>query len=80
MDHANAETAGIILDKGYVAGLTVQLGKLGVEEVPTLVEKHGVERFVLDSDTGFVPSDTTTVTKATKLISEELLGEKEAEK
>jgi len=79
IDHASVETVEPILKKGYFAGLTVQPGKLSSEEVIQIVEKYGVEKFVLNSDTGFSPSDMTAVAKTAKILSDKM-GKKDAEK
>jgi len=69
VDHVNEKTAGLILDRGYWAGLTVQLGKLSNEEVKRIVEIYGFERFLLNSDTGFSDEELFAVSKAVAYLS-----------
>ena len=70
VDHASTETVEIILKNNYIAGLTVQPGKLKETEVVEIVKEHGFESFVLNSDTGFSPSDMTAVVKTTNVLLE----------
>jgi len=70
VDHATPETVKLILDAGYYAGLTVQVGKLKAEEVYAIVSEYGFEKFVLNSDTGFDKADM--VLKATRLSRYEI--------
>lgn len=79
IDHVNVETIEIVLKSNYTAGLTVQPGKLGKDEVVTIVEKHGFENFVLNSDTGFSPSDMIAVVKTANALVERF-DEKDVEK
>ncbi len=68
VDHATKETAKMITDAGYYAGLTVQVGKLTPEDVRDVVSELGVERFVLNSDTGFDRADKVAVVRTVELL------------
>ncbi len=70
VDHVNLEIVEKVLNEGYWAGLTVQPGKLNVEDVLLIVEKFGFDRFVLNSDTGFNDLDCLTVAKSVKALEE----------
>ncbi len=80
IDHATGETVGMILDSGYHAGLTVQIGKLSVEDVCDIVTKFGFERFVLNSDTGFDRADKIATAKAVEFLEEKGFEKAEVEK
>ncbi len=70
IDHATHETAGRILEEGYWCGLTVQPGKISVDEAVSIVEKYGFEKFVLNSDTGFNDWEMLTVAETVKALEE----------
>jgi len=70
IDHATSETASKILKEGYWCGLTVQPGKISVEEAISIIEEHGFERFVLNSDTGFNDWEMLTVAETVKALEE----------
>ena len=63
IDHASSETVEMIRKKGYYVGLTVQPGKLSVDEAVSILNKYGDERFIANSDTGFSESDMLAVRK-----------------
>ncbi|RLI75618.1 deoxyribonuclease [Archaeoglobales archaeon] len=79
IDHVSVETVEMVLKKGYIAGLTVQPGKLKSEEAVDILEKYGFEDFVLNSDTGFSPSDMTAVVKTVNILLEKF-DEREVKK
>jgi predicted metal-dependent TIM-barrel fold hydrolase len=79
IDHATPKTVEEILKKGYYAGLTVQPGKISVEEVISIVEKHGFEKFVLNSDTGFNDFEALTVVETANALKEKF-DEKDVKK
>ncbi len=70
IDHATSETAGRILEEGYWCGLTIQPGKISVDEAVSIIEKYGFERFVLNSDTGFNDWEMLTVAETVKALLE----------
>jgi len=75
IDHINSEIIDIV-KKGYRAGLTVQLGKLSVNEAIKIVKKHGEEKFIANSDTGFRESDMFALVRlAERLDSDRVLLE-----
>lgn len=78
IDHISIETVGYVLRKGYYAGMTVEEGKLSVEEVIQIVEGYGFDKLVLNSDTGFSPSEKVMVVRAAQKLKDKF--GKEAEK
>ncbi|HID43852.1 MAG TPA: deoxyribonuclease [Archaeoglobaceae archaeon] len=70
IDHVSLGTVEFILRKGYYAGLTVEEGKLSIDEVIQIVETYGFDYFVLNSDTGFSPSEKVLVVKAAQKLEE----------
>ncbi|WP_457549094.1 TatD family hydrolase [Archaeoglobus sp.] len=70
IDHATEKTVPVIMDKGYWIGLTVQKGKITSEEVARIVERHGFERFLLNSDTGFNDEEMFTTAETVEFLLE----------
>ncbi|RLE50136.1 MAG: hypothetical protein DRJ31_02355 [Candidatus Methanomethylicota archaeon] len=63
VDHLTLELISQVRELGAYCGLTVQPGKLSFEHVKKAVESFGVDRMVVDSDVGRVPSDHLAVPK-----------------
>jgi len=80
IDHVSTETVEIVLNKGYWAGVTVQPGKLSVEEALGIINEHGDERLIANSDAGFSESDTLAVKKLYEKCKNENVTRKNAEK
>ncbi len=70
IDHATSGTVEKIIKRGFWAGLTVQPGKLSVEEAVSILENYGFESFVLNSDTGFNDFEMLTVAETVKALEE----------
>ena len=80
IDHNSVETVKVVLERGYWAGITVQPGKLSVEEAVKVVEEFGDERLVANSDTGFSESDMLAVKKFYDACRNERVARKNAER
>lgn len=61
VDHADSDTVGLILDRGYNAGLTVQPGKLTPAAAAEIVKKHDVSRLLLNTDMSSSPTDVLSI-------------------
>jgi predicted metal-dependent TIM-barrel fold hydrolase len=68
IDHANADTAKLIVDRGYNAGLTVQQGKLSPQEVVEIVKNNDPARLVLNSDMSSAPTDVLSVPRTVQAL------------
>lgn len=64
IDHADAATVKLILDRGYNAGLTVQPGKLSPAAAAEIVLKHDVSRLLLNTDMSSSPTDVLGIPRA----------------
>jgi predicted metal-dependent TIM-barrel fold hydrolase len=64
IDHADADTVKLIVDRGYNAGLTIQPGKLSPAEATESVKKYDPARIVLDTDMSSNPTDVLGVARA----------------
>ncbi len=80
IDHNSVETVKVVLERGYWAGITVQPGKLSVEEAVKIVEEFGDERLVANSDTGFSESDMLAVKKFYDACKNDRVARKNAER
>ena len=79
IDHNSLKTVKTVLDKGYWAGITVQPGKLSVEEAVKIVEEFGDENLIANSDTGFSESDMLAVMKFFDACKNERVVKKNAD-
>jgi predicted metal-dependent TIM-barrel fold hydrolase len=61
IDHADADTARLIVDRGYNAGLTVQPGKLSPKQAVEIVKKLDPARLVLNTDMSSAPTDVLSI-------------------
>jgi uncharacterized protein len=61
IDHADADTARLIVDRGFNAGLTVQPGKLSPQAAVEIVKKLDPARLVLNTDMSSAPTDVLSV-------------------
>jgi len=80
IDHVTMETVEDVLKAGYFAGYTVQPGKLTKEDVYEIISKFGVERAVLNSDTGFSESYMFATVNAVEYLLERGMDRKDVEK
>ncbi|MEM0202523.1 MAG: TatD family hydrolase [Archaeoglobaceae archaeon] len=71
VDHVNFENLDLVLEKDYWIGLTVQLGKLSAQEVANIVEEHGSERFIVNSDSGYGNEFVTAVAEVAEVVGKE---------
>lgn len=79
VDHADAATVKLILDRGYNAGLTVQPSKLTPAQAADIVKQHDASTMVLDTDASSNPTDVLGVPRTVHLlrldkVSEEKIG------
>ncbi|AKG92626.1 putative metal-dependent hydrolases with the TIM-barrel fold [Geoglobus ahangari] len=80
IDHNSVETVKVVLEKRYWAGITVQPGKLTVDEAVKIIEEFGDERLIANSDTGFSESDMLAVKKLYDACGNERVVRRNAEK
>ena len=64
IDHADMDTAKLIVDRGYNAGLTVQPGKLSPEQATEIVKKLDPGRLLLNTDMSSAPTDVLGVPRS----------------
>ncbi|WP_048090583.1 TatD family hydrolase [Geoglobus acetivorans] len=80
IDHNSVGTVKAVLEKGYWAGITVQPGKLTVDEAVRIIEEFGDERLIANSDTGFSESDMLAVKRLYDACENERVVRKNAER
>jgi predicted metal-dependent TIM-barrel fold hydrolase len=71
IDHADADTARLIVDRGYNAGLTVQPGKLSPQAAVEIVKKLDPARLVLNTDMSSAPTDVLSVPRTVQEMRRE---------
>ncbi len=57
LDHVDFSIIDDVIDKNYTLGITVQPQKMSVEDTVKMLDKYGFDKFVLDSDLSFAPSN-----------------------
>lgn len=70
VDHLSAGLVARVRERGFQAGLTVQLGKLSLDEVVAVVRAHGPEGLLVDSDAALDPADPLAVPKVARRMKE----------
>jgi uncharacterized protein len=68
IDHANADTAKLIVDRGYNAGLTVQPGKLSPQQAVEIVKALDPARLVLNTDMSSAPTDVLSIPRTVQAL------------
>jgi predicted metal-dependent TIM-barrel fold hydrolase len=68
IDHADADTAKLIVDRGYNAGLTVQPGKLSPPQAVEIVKTLDPARLVLNTDMSSAPTDVLSVPRTVQAL------------
>jgi len=70
VDHLTPKLVGLVKSYGATCGLTLQEGKLAVEELPEILRVNGPEQIVLNTDMSRFPSDVLAIPKAAHLLSQ----------
>lgn len=57
LDHVDFSIIDSLIDKDYTLGITIQPLKMSTEETVKMLEEYGYDKFVLDSDISYAPSN-----------------------
>ncbi len=57
LDHIDFSIIKSVIDKDYSLGITVQPLKMSTEDTVRMLEEYGYDKFVLDSDISYAPSN-----------------------
>lgn len=57
LDHIDFSIIDSLIDKEYTLGITVQPLKMSTDETVKMLEEYGYDKFVLDSDISYAPSN-----------------------
>jgi predicted metal-dependent TIM-barrel fold hydrolase len=68
IDHLTGELVGKVRERGLLAGLTVQPGKLTAEGVLAVVREHGADGILVDSDAAHVTADLLAVPRVARCL------------
>lgn len=80
IDHINLEVVSKVIDSDYTLGLTVQPQKMTSQEAITILEEYGFDKFLLNSDMSYKPSDPLSVPKTVKELKNKNFEDKKIEK
>ncbi|MGL6297869.1 MAG: TatD family hydrolase [Methanobacteriaceae archaeon] len=72
IDHINPETIEEVINEDFTIGLTVQPKKMEIESAVYILENYGFDKFTLNSDVSYLPSDIFSVPKTIRELK--LLG------
>lgn len=57
LDHLDFSIVDMLIDKCYTLGITVQPLKMSTQDTIRMLEEYGYDKFVLDSDISYAPSN-----------------------
>ncbi|PAV07077.1 TatD family hydrolase [Methanosphaera cuniculi] len=57
LDHVDNSIIDMLIDKDYTLGITVQPLKMSPTETVEMLDKYGFDKFVLDTDISYAPSN-----------------------
>lgn len=80
IDHVNPNIVDEVIDKDYMLGLTVQPQKMDKYEAISILDEHGFDRFLLNSDMSNKPSDPLSVAKTIRELNRQGFKKSEIEK
>lgn len=80
IDHINPEVVSKVIDSDYTLGLTIQPQKMTSTEAVTILDEYGFDKFLLNSDMSYKPSDPLSVPKTVKELKNKGFGDKKIEK
>ena len=63
LDHIDNSIIDLVIDKNYTLAITVQPLKMSVDDTVELLDKYGYDKFVIDSDVSYAPSDPLSLPK-----------------
>ena len=68
LDHIDFSIIDMVIDKEYTLGITVQPLKMSPESTFEMLEEYGYEKFVLDSDISYAPSNHMSLPETKYLL------------
>lgn len=80
IDHIDNSIVGMVSDFEGTLGITVQPQKLTPQQAVVIMEEHGYDKFVLDSDMSSSPSDPLSVPKTVHILKLAGVNEKDIKK
>lgn len=80
IDHINPSVVDDVIDSQCMIGLTVQPQKMDKEDAISILDRHGFDRFLLNSDISNMPSDFLSVPKTVRELEKRGYEKEEIEK
>lgn len=80
LDHVDFNIIDLVIDKDYTLAITVQPQKMSPEDTVKMLDEYGFNKFVLDSDISFAPSDPLSLAKTKHLLIQEEFKNKDINK
>lgn len=63
LDHVDFSIVDKVIDKKYTPAVTIQPYKMSVNDTVNLFDKYGFDKFIIDSDMSYAPSDPLSLSK-----------------
>ncbi|KZX16471.1 TatD family hydrolase [Methanobrevibacter filiformis] len=80
IDHINNSVVNEVIDEEFTLGLTVQPEKMETIEAVDILRKYGFNKFMLNSDVSYMPSDILSVPKTVQKLRMNNFKQKDIEK
>lgn len=80
IDHINPNVVGQVIDTDYMLGLTVQPQKMDKFEAISILDQHGFDKFLLNSDISNKASDPLSVAKTIRELTRQGYKKSDIEK
>ena len=80
LDHVDNSIIDFLIDKEYSLGITVQPLKMSVSDTVEMLDKYGYDKFVLDSDISYAPSNPMSLAQTKHELEKKYVNKKDIDK
>lgn len=80
IDHINPDVVEKVIGTDYTLGLTVQPQKMDKYDAVSILDEYGFDKFLLNSDCSYKPSDPLSVPKTIRELKKQGFNQKDIDK
>ena len=80
IDHINPDVVEKVIGTDYTLGLTVQPQKMDKHDAVSILDEYGFDKFLLNSDCSYKPSDPLSVPKTIRELKKQGFNQKDIDK
>ena len=80
IDHINPDVVEKVIGTDYTLGLTVQPQKMDKHNAVSILDEYGFDKFLLNSDCSYKPSDPLSVPKTIRELKKQGFNQKDIDK